>query len=415
MRQASLGAVEQRPIKIVRVIARLNVGGPAIHVVLLTEGLNDARMRSFLVTGQVGPGEADMEYFARQHRVTPVVLPRLGREISWRDDLVALWQLFRILVRERPDVVHTHTAKAGTVGRLAGILARVPIRVHTFHGHVFHGYFGPLKGTVFMWIERLLACFTSRIVAISPQQLDELCDTYRIAPRHKFVVIPLGFGLEPFLQIRRAGREGSSESHGREVVIGMIGRLVPVKNHEMAVRVCERVIRQGRSPGALRLVIVGDGPRRDELELQVQEAGLQSSIVFEGWRSDLPKVYAGLDLVLLTSCNEGTPVALIEAMASGLPFIATRVGGVRDLMVGEPRAVTEPAGRPLYWIYDNGILVDSDDVGGCAAAVADLAADPDRMRWMGEVGREFVRKRYSKERLLDDMRALYDGLVQARS
>jgi len=397
------------------VIARLNVGGPAIHVVLLSEGLNDAAMRSFLVTGQVGPGEADMGYFARQHGVIPVVLPRLGREISWRDDLVALWQLYRILVRERPDVMHTHTAKAGTVGRLAAILARVPIRVHTFHGHIFHGYFGPRKTAVFVWVERLLARFTSRIVAISPRQLDELCDTYRIAPRNKFVVIPLGFDLEPFLQIWRVGKEGSPGSHGREVVIGMVGRLVPVKNHEMAVRVCERVIRQGRSPGSLRLVIVGDGPRRGELELQVQEAGLQSSIVFEGWRSDLPKVYAGLDLVLLTSFNEGTPVALIEAMAAGLPFIATRVGGVRDLMVGEAKAVSGSGGRPLYWSYDNGILVDSDDVDGCAAAVSDLAADPDRMRRMGEVGREFVRKRYSKERLLEDMRALYDGLVTARS
>jgi glycosyltransferase involved in cell wall biosynthesis len=195
----------------------------------------------------------------------------------------------------------------------------------------------------------------------------------------------------------------------------MVGRLVPVKNHEMAVRVCDRVIRQGRSPDPLRLVIVGDGPRRDELERQVQDAGLQSRIAFEGWRSDLPKVYAGLDLALLTSCNEGTPVALIEAMAAGLPFIATRVGGVCDLMVGEARPVLGSAGRPLYWIYDNGILVDSDDVDGCAAAVTDLAADPDRMRWMGEAGREFVRKRYSKERLLEDMRVLYDGLVHGKS
>lgn len=392
-----------------RVIARLNVGGPAIHAVLLTQGLNDETFRSCLITGRVSEGEADMSYCAERYSVTPIVLSGLGREIFWLDDLAAFWWLYRFFRRERPDIVHTHTAKAGALGRLAAFLARVPIRVHTFHGHVFHGYFGRCKTAFFLWVERLLALLTDRIVVISDQQLAALHRIYRIASRRKFVVIPLGFDLGSFLAIERSPAE-SCRTAGQGLVVGVVGRMVQVKNHAMAVRVCRRLARD-RAPMSARFIMVGDGPLRAALEREVKEAGLESSVVFTGWRSDLEALYRELDLVLLTSINEGTPVTLIEAMAAGLPFIATRVGGVVDLMVGEGRPISDSSGRALYVTYDNGILVESGDVSGAAAAVDFLAQEPAVRLAMGEAGRRFARSCFAKDRLLRDVRSLYAELL----
>lgn len=401
--------MRQAPIKILRIIARLNVGGPAIHAVLLTQGLSDATMRSVLVTGRVAPGEADMQYFADNHGVTPVVLPRLGREISWWNDLVTLWQLFRIMRRERPDIVHTHTAKAGALGRLAGALACVPILVHTYHGHVFHGYFGPLKSKLFVWIECLLGLLTTKIITISPRQFIEICERYRIAPRKKLAVVPLGFELEPFLRPRR-----KDDGRASACVVGVVGRMVPVKNHALALRAFAMASRPAPNVGAIRLCLVGDGPLRNDLEQQVQRMGLTEQVLFRGWEEDLSGLYEEMDMVLLTSSNEGTPVALIEAMAAGLPFIATKVGGVLDLMVGEGRAVTDASGLVAYTVYDNGVLVSPEDVGGCAAALRYLAVNQAVGRGMGETGRRFARSQFNKERLLEDMRKLYQALLAER-
>jgi len=399
-------------IKIVRVIARLNVGGPAIHAILLTEGLDHDSMRSVLVTGRVDPSEADMLYFAKERGVAPLIIPELGQKISWWQDLITLWKLYRLLLQERPQVVHTHTAKAGTLGRLAAVLARIPVRVHTFHGHVFHGYFGRLKAGVFVWIERILARFTTRIVAISTQQAAELSDRYRIAPRAKFAVIPLGLDIEPFLRSRPPKTEAASRN-GQIIVIGMIGRLVQVKNHKMALRVCAQFVDNRWSDCAIKLVIIGDGELRSDLEQQSEVLGLRTIVSFDGWRTDLTKAYWDLDMVLVTSLNEGTPLTLLEAMASGLPFVATRVGGIPDLMVGAGKEQWSqgPAGSARYWIYDNGILVEPEDVNGCAAAILYLASDAVQRQHMGEAGRRFVEIRHNKDRLLQDIRALYKQLV----
>ncbi|TAJ27885.1 MAG: hypothetical protein EPO64_05085, partial [Nitrospirae bacterium] len=261
----------EHPIKIARIIARLNIGGPAIHAVLLTEGLDDAAIRSCLITGRVSDGEADMLYFAERHGVFPIVLPRLGRDISWWDDFVTFWWLYRYFRREHPGIVHTHTAKAGVLGRLAGWLARVPVLVHTFHGHVFHGYFGRLKTVCFIWTERLLARVTDRIVVICERQLDDLSRTYRIAPREKFTVIPLGFDLAPFLAIERQ-KDNPVEVESSNSVVGVIGRMVPVKNHELAIRICEIMTHEPLCGRAIRLVLIGDGLGRAVLERRVSEA-----------------------------------------------------------------------------------------------------------------------------------------------
>lgn len=396
------------PAKIVRIIARMNIGGPAMHAVLLTEGLNGGTFSSILVTGTVSKNEGDMLYFARQRGVTPLIIPELGREISWRDDLTALWKLYRLLMRERPDIVHTHTAKAGTLGRIAAILARVPIRIHTFHGHVFHHYFNSFKTGMFLFLERFLARFTTTIVAISAAQLMDLADRYRIAAREKFSVIPIGLDLAPFLDVPSKAANGLRAGNGKGVAIGLVGRLVPIKNPLMAVRVFERLVRLGGAWTDSRLIIAGDGELRPALEELATHFGLGGRILCTSWQQNLADLYARLDLVILTSLNEGTPVVLIEAMAASLPFVATRVGGVTDLMVGPERIIHGAGGRRLFSLFANGALVEPQDEEGFAAAVEWLVHDQGAMQRMGDEGRKLVKELFAKERLLQDMRALYE-------
>lgn len=393
-------------MKIVRILGRMNIGGPAVHAVLLTEGLNHDQFRSILVSGMIGKSEGNMLYFARQHGVTPLIVPELGREISWRDDLVALWKLYRLLARERPDIVHTHTAKAGALGRVAAVLARVPIRIHTFHGHVLHGYFGPLKTRLFIAIERFLAAFTTKIVAISQTQLVELSDRYRLAAREKFRVIPLGLDLAPLLRESEGDGRRKLGIAGREIVIGLVGRLVPVKNPHMAVGVFERLVRNAPAEQPFRFIVAGDGELRPALQEHVRRAGLEDRVLFTGWHQDLWELYSMLNLAILTSLNEGTPVVLIEAMASGLPFVATRVGGLSDLTVGSEQVMRGPDGRRLFSLFANGALAESGDVEGFAAAVEYLVCDRERMQRMGSEGRRFVSERFSKERLVRDTQEL---------
>jgi glycosyltransferase involved in cell wall biosynthesis len=406
---------EPRPIKIVRIISRLNIGGPASHAVLLTAGLNDARMRSILVTGTVGSKEGDMQYIARQYGVNPIVIPELGREISWREDLIALWKLFRLLTRERPDIVHTHTPKARTLGGIAALLARVPIRIHTFHGHYFYGYFGPRKTRVFLWIERMLARFATKLVAISDAQLLDLSDRYRISAREKFTVVPLGVDLSILLNVRRAAEGNSASGPGREVRIGFVSRLVPVKNPQMALRVFTRLVRRPACETPPRLVFVGDGELKAALQAEAAQLGVRDHVSFAGWQSNIGEWYARLDVVALTSLNEGTPLALIEAMASELPFVATRVGGVPDLVCGPEEVVRRGDGRPLFSLFANGVLVGLGDEEGFDAALWFLLSDRARMRRMGQAGREFARDRFSKERLVRDIQALYWECLSGRA
>jgi len=400
-----------RPIKILRVLGRINVGGPAVHAVLLTEGLNNQKLRSTLVTGTVGKSEGDMLYFAHQHGVQPVIVPELGREISWRDDPVALWKLYRICRKERPDIIHTHTAKAGALGRVAGVLAQVPIRIHTFHGHVFHGYFGWFKTKLFILLERVLSLFTTRIVAISNAQMADLSSRYRIASREKFSVIPLGFDLSLFHA--RSDKKARSDWNldGHQLAIGFVGRLVPIKNPSMALKVFERFVRGGSAVRQARLIVIGDGELKAELRKQASQAGLDDRIVFAGWQADQSNLYSSLDLVILTSLSEGTPVALIEAMAAGLTFVATRVGGVLDLMVGPEQVIRGSCGRPMFSLFANGALAEPDDVEGFTAALEHLSRDREQRQRLGAAGRGFVLQQFSKERLLRDIQTLYQDCL----
>jgi glycosyltransferase involved in cell wall biosynthesis len=398
-------------VKIVRVIARLNTGGPTVHTVLLTAGLNAGAFRSVLVTGVVPPGEGDMSYFAEQHGVTPVVIPALSRLVGLRGIVTAYLRLLGIVRRERPDIVHTHTATAGMLGRAAAwtynvaawLRGRPRCRiVHTFHGHVFHGYFSPARSRALVVIERILARMSDRILTVSDSVERDLVERYRIGPASKIGVVPLGldFGWVTDVPLHTGVLRRELGIPAPAITVGMIGRLTGIKNHELLLEAASRL----RRPD-VRIVLVGDGERRADLERRRGDLGLEDAVIFAGWRRDPARIYADLDVVCLTSRNEGSPVALIEAMAAGRPIVATRVGGVRDLMLGEGE-------RTLgFEVFANGILVPPDNAGAVAGALRYLADRPSLRQAMGSAGQAFALKQFSKERLLQDIESLYESLA----
>jgi glycosyltransferase involved in cell wall biosynthesis len=397
-----------RPIRVLRLIARLNVGGPARHVVWLSEALPAHGFDTMLVTGTVPAGEEDMSAFAAAHGVTPVVVSTLSRELSPRD-LSTIWQLWRLMVRFRPDIVHTHTAKAGAVGRIAGILYRFVSRpsqrcqfVHTYHGHVFHSYYGKWKTRFFLAIERALARLnTDRIIVLGEQQLHEIRDTFRVGRPNQFVVLPLGIDLGALDSEPGSGDVLRTQLgiEASETVVGIVGRLTAIKNHDLFLRVAARL------GNAARFVIYSDGADREALE---QRAG--NNVVFAGTRP-AAAIYDSLDIAALTSRNEGTPLALIEAMACGRPVISTPVGGVVDLLGAIEERVTNDGAT--FEIRERGITAASDDDAGFAAGLSRLLRDEPLRQTLGAGGKAYVRNAHSKERLVADMIRLYRGLAAA--
>jgi glycosyltransferase involved in cell wall biosynthesis len=414
-------------MKVLRIIARLNVGGPAKHVAWLEAGLRECGVRSLLVAGVVPKGEDDMGYFAEGLGVKPYVIPEMSREVSPKDALT-IWKLYRLMLRERPDVVHTHTAKAGTVGRAAGMLYKWltpsalvgrPRRcrfVHTYHGHIFHSYYGRWKTRLFLFVEQALARLaTDRVVVISPQQLEEINARFRVGRREQFTVIPLGLDTRPFdnWRARRAHARAEMRAGGRDVLVGIVGRLTEIKNHELFLKAAallkKRRADDPAAGGRVRFVVIGDGHLRGRLESRARALGLSDDVEFAGLRDDPEDFYPALDVVALTSHNEGTPLTLIEAMANSRAVVATAVGGVVDLLGGV--AESEP-GRPHHWqICERGVQVRAGDAEGFADALAHLAAYPELREALGERGREFVARKYSVGRLVSDVLGLYEELA----
>ena len=409
-------------MKVLRIIARLNVGGPARHVVWLTEGLRERGYDTLLVTGVVPPGEDDMSYFAIAAGVTPHVLPEMSREISARDALAA-WKSFRLMRREKPDIVHTHTAKAGTVGRVAGLMYRWltpsilvgkprPCRfVHTYHGHVFHSYYGPAKTKLILTIERALArLITDRIVVVSEQQRREINEEFRVGNAEQFAVIPLGLDLSVFNDwpSKRPRLRAELNAAADEVLIGIVGRLTEVKNHAMFLSAAARLkeISGSANDRHFRFVVIGDGSLRNALAEQTHRLGLNDAVVYLGTREDVEHFYPALDVVALTSHNEGTPLTLIEAMANERPVIATAVGGVVDLL-GSTKANDD-----RYTVCERGISVASGDVEGFARGLNRLIGDQSLRREFGRQGREFVVREFEKGRLINDISNLYEELLK---
>jgi len=418
-------------MKVVRIIARLNVGGPARHVVWLTAGLREAGCESLLVAGVVPSGEDDMSYFAAEHAVEPLIIPQMSREISVKDALT-IWKLYRLLKRERPDIVHTHTAKAGTVGRIAGFFYRWltpatlvgrPRRcrfVHTYHGHIFHSYYGSLKTRLFLLIEKALARLaTDRIVVISPQQFREIHEEFGVGRAAQFNIIPLGLDLSPFSEWERRRLPVREELGATEddILVGIIGRLTEVKNHALFLQAVARFKEKfSAQPETrrVRFVIIGDGHLREKLETEARALGLFDELKFLGTRNDPENFYPALDVVALSSLNEGTPLTLIEAMANARPLIATRVGGVVDLLGGSSSLENKDETDGFH-VCAHGIGVRPNDAEAFCEGLAHLIAAEDLRRRMGERGRQFVEENYSKERLLGDVAKLYHQLAEEKS
>lgn len=374
-------------MKILRIIARLNIGGPARNAVLLSEGLD--YYKTVLICGEVEKYEGDMMYLAKEKKVEPIIIRELGRELSFGNDWRAFWKIYRVICREKPGIIHTHTAKAGTLGRSAGILYNLTHRnkcrlVHTFHGHVLHSYFGKIKTLFFIWIEKILSLFTDKIVTVSWSLKKELVERFRIAPAEKFSVIELGFELDDLTDMPPVRENPDC------VNIGIVGRLAPVKNHRMLFN-SAKMLKDLDSGLRFKIFVIGDGESRDELERYVKECGIDALVEFKGWIRDLRGIYEGLDIVALTSLNEGTPVSIIESMVAARPVIATGVGGVCDIV---------QHGK-------NGYLVESNNEKDFADKVLDLIKDAGKRKRFGEYGREAMKKRFSKDRLLRDTEDLY--------
>jgi len=400
--------------KIVRIIARLNVGGPAKHVVWLTAGLDD--YQTVLVAGTVPDGEGDMGYFAEQLGVAPHFIPQMSREISWQD-VTTIWKLYRLFLREKPDVIHTHTAKAGTVGRVAGFIYRwltpgvfigQPRKckfVHTYHGHIFHSYYGRTKTRLFITIEKLLAAFvTDRVVVISEQQGREICGEFGVGKPAQIRIVPLGLDLDLFRDSadRRDKLRDELNIDQETILVGIVGRLTEIKNHDLFLDAISQY--QKKQPTrSVRFVIIGDGSLRAGLETRARELGLNDVLIFAGERDDPENFYPALDVVALTSRNEGTPLTLIEAMANRLPVIATCVGGVVDLL----GPVVEDGS---FKVCERGIGVVPGDGEAFAAGLERVIDDSNLRTTLATRGFEFVQAKYRKERLLADIRKLYEEL-----
>lgn len=388
--------------RVVRVITRLNIGGPSIQAINLSRELTASGFHTTLIHGSLSAGEGDMLTLLSVGDTTALRVNELVRQIAPLRDIIAVWRIYRVFCREQPDIVHTHTAKAGTLGRLAGMLYNVihrpprPITlVHTYHGHVFEGYFRSPTTRLFLSIERFLAKHTDALIAISPRIKTDLLHTYKIGQEERIHVIPLGFHLDDLLSIdgktRSSARASLGIDHG-SVVVTTVGRLTAIKRQNLFLEVARNL---ASSSSRFVFLVVGDGELRHELEQLAARLGIAPRVKFLGWRGDLQTIYAATDVFVLTSRNEGTPVALIEAMAAGVSCVSTDVGGVRDVIVDSTC----------------GVVVPPDDVQAITDAVSLLAKSPMMREQMGRQATLVVRERFGSERLVADIDALYGRLL----
>lgn len=394
--------------RVLRIMNRLAVGGPVLNATYLTKYLAP-EFETLLVVGEKEDHEKSAEYLLHQLDIKCLTIPGMGRSINPASDYKAYRQMKELIRSFKPDIVHTHAAKPGAIGRLAAAAAKVPVIVHTFHGHVFHSYFNSAKTKFFIQTERYLGRKSDAIVAISAQQKRELVNDFRIAPEEKFRVVPLGFDLDRF-RVNQAEKRVKFRSEfgvkDHEVAIGIIGRLVPVKNHDLFLKGIKHVL--ANSAQNIKAFIIGDGETRGSLENMARELDIPYSVqdspehphplVFTSWRSDIDYINAGLDIVCLTSFNEGTPVSLIEAQAAGKPIVSTRVGGIADIVVEGETA----------------FLSDIEDTNTFCDHLLRLVEQDSLRQQMSGRGSTHVLERFSYQRLVRDMSGLYRELLEKK-
>lgn len=385
-------------IKVLRIINRFNIGGPTYNATFLTRFLGQ-EFETRLIGGLPEVGEADSLHIVKEYDVEPIILAEMQRNPNIFSDIQAFWKLRKVIKEFRPDIVHTHASKAGALGRLAAFTAGVPVIVHTYHGHVFHSYFGSFKTKVFKTIERFLASRTTGIIAISALQKEEIGTIHRICSPQKIEIIPLGFDLTKFQQNlpeKRTETRSKYRLEEGEVAVAIVGRLAPIKNHTLFLDACEIALEQGIRK--TRFFIVGNGELFIEIKTRIAELNsrFDGCFVMTSWIKDIATFNAGMDLICLTSNNEGTPVSLIEAQACGVPVLSTDVGGVKDILLeGE-----------------TGFIVSAGNVELFAEKLVHLINNEEIRKKMSKNGWNFVRDKFHYKRLVHDMEKYYRQLIQ---
>lgn len=395
-----------KKIKILRIINRFNLGGPTYNAAYLTKYLSDD-FETLLVGGEKYEEEESSEFILDELGIKPIIIPEMQRSINRKNDTIAYRKIKEIIKEFKPDIVHTHASKAGTLGRLAAKKMDVPVIIHTFHGHVFHSYFGKTKTKFYKNIERYLAKKSTKIIAISDIQKNELAIDHKICKPEKIEVIPLGFDLSRFKENVEEKRKSFREKYkvlDDEIAIGIIGRLVPIKNHQFFIEVVSNVLKS--TTKKVRFFIIGDGEEKQNLKdlcthkkldfVEWEEAKKPALITFTSWVKNIDWANAGLDIITLTSLNEGTPVSLIEAQASNKPIVTTNCGGVKNVTKeGETALIYEVSEKQKF-----------------GDALLGLIEDEEKRNDMGAKGWGFVEEKFSYRRLVSDVERLYRILLK---
>ncbi len=389
--------MEKRKIKVLRIINRFNIGGPTYNATFLTRFLSD-EFETLLVGGYPEAEEADSLHILKEYGVEPMLIKELKRTPNLKSDRIAYRKLKLIIEEFKPDIIHTHAAKAGALGRRAAYACKVPVIVHTFHGHVFHSYFGKVKSKLFQLIEKNLAKKSTRIIAISELQKDELVEKFALCKRDKITVIPLGFDLMKFHENAAISRIETRKHYAiqyDEVAIAIIGRLAPIKDHSFFIDVISEI--QQQTTKKLKIFIVGDGEERGNIELKLKNIIQDDrfSIVMTSWIKDIASFNPAMDIICLTSKNEGTPVSLIEAQACNVPVISTDVGGVKDIVLQN----------------ETGFIVTKDAKLEYTEKLLSLIEDEALRKSMSTKGWDFVRERYHYNTLVSNTERLYKELL----
>ena len=388
------------------IINRLNLGGPAFHVAILSKYLQEG-FDVLLLAGTKEDSEESSDFIVKEMGLTFTRLKEMKRSINPFGDYRSYKEIRKIIKQFKPDIVHTHAAKAGALGRLAAFNEKVPVIVHTFHGHIFHSYFHPLKSKIFLWIERYLAKKSSAIIAISESQKKELTDHYKLCNPSKIKIIPLGFDLSRFrenIESKRIDFRKKFFLEDDEIAVGIIGRLVPVKNHTLFINSAARIL--GNTSKKVRFFIIGDGESRTALLKEASMLGIdhsyypevkkKSDLIFTSWIKDVDVCVSGLDIVALCSFNEGTPVSLIEAQAGNKPIISTNVGGIENVVKDGETA----------------LLVNNNDFNDFHKTLLKLIEDDELRTRLGTNSWEFVKEKFHYTRLIREMSELYLSILQ---
>ena len=388
--------------RVLRIINRFNLGGPTFNVAYLSKYMAP-EFETLLVGGQKDITEDSSEFILDKLGLEPVIIPEMRREISFKNDRIAYKKLKKLIAEFKPDIVHTHASKSGALGRLAAAKMNVPVITHTFHGHVFHSYFGKAKTEFYKKTERYLAKKSSSIIAISERQKEELSSEHKITSQDKLFVIPLGFDLQSFTKNQDNKRINFRRHYNieeNEVIISIVGRLVPIKNHKLFIDAIAKLKQESNIN--FRAFIVGDGELKQELfeyckekNLDFSENEQKATIHFTSWRKDIDVINAGSDIIALTSLNEGTPVSLIEAQASAKPIVSTRVGGIENVVLENKTA----------------LLSTSEDLNGFYNNLKTLLEDKNMREEFSRLGREHVLEKFHYMRLVNDMKAHYNMLL----